>query len=230
MDERIAAGMARMLSTRDTLLYDGARRLGWKAGFGTAAGMQALGIDAPLVGFMTSATLVADGATIDLDGWGNPLLESEIAVRMGADVPGDATRADAAAAVDALAPAIELTDVDVALVKRGVEDVLAHGIFHRAVVLGSWDTSRAGVRLDGIALDVVGSAADVVAADPQAVIGDIGEIVRHTAAVLADAGDGVRAGDVVITGAAVTPAPLSAGQHVRVSFTALGALELRFVA
>jgi len=217
MDDRIAAGMARMLGTRDTLLYDGAQRLGWKAGFGTAAGMQALGIDAPLVGFMTSATLVADGATIDLDGWGNPLLESEIAVRMGADVGGDATRAQAAAAVDALAPAIELTDLDVEIAKRGVEEVLAHGIFHRAVVLGEWDASR-------------GSAADASDADPQAVIGDIAEVVRNTAEVLADAGDGLRAGDVVITGAIVTPAPLSAGQHVRVSFSGLGSLELQFVA
>ena len=230
MDDRIAAGMARMLGTRDTLLYDGAQRLGWKAGFGTAAGMQALGIDAPLVGFMTSATLVADGATIDLDGWGNPLLESEIAVRMGADVGGDATRAQAAAAVDALAPAIELTDLDVEIAKRGVEEVLAHGIFHRAVVLGEWDASRAGLRLDGIALDVAGSAADASDADPQAVIGDIAEVVRNTAEVLADAGDGLRAGDVVITGAIVTPAPLSAGQHVRVSFSGLGSLELQFVA
>lgn len=228
LDERVSDGMARQRDTRQALVYDGAQAIGWKIGITAAAGQQALGIDGPLVGFLTDATLLADGATVSVDGWRAPVLEPEIAVRLGRDVPGGATRDEAAAAVDALAPAIELADTgDRPL---AVEEVLAGNVFHRAVLLGGWDEARAGIDLAGVALDLSGTGADVSGADPQGVGGDIGELVRHVAATLAATGEGLRAGDVVITGAIVPPVPVSGGEDVTVTLSGLGTLSVRLIA
>src|ERR1700710_727812 len=68
------------------LLDSGAKRLGWKAGFGTAAATRKLGTDGPLVGFLTDSTLAPSGTTIDVAGWEKPVLETEVGLRLDADV------------------------------------------------------------------------------------------------------------------------------------------------
>jgi len=126
MDERLTRGMAQMLSARATDYFNGAQRLGWKVGFHTPAAMQALETDAPLVGYLTDATLIRGGATVSLDGFtGTPMLESEIAVRIGED-----------GTIEAHAAALEVADLGDPRV--GVERVLAGNIFHRAVLLGEF--------------------------------------------------------------------------------------------
>ncbi len=218
-DARVRRGMERQLELRARMLDGGAQPIGWKLGLGTAAAMEALGTDGPLVGFLTDRTLLRPGATVALAGWTNPMLECEIAVRLGRDVPGDADRDAAAAAVDAVAPAIELADV--AGPRDDPEAILAGDVFHRHVLLGDWDTARAGLVLDGVTLGVDGV---VEGADPQAVTGDLAELVRHTAAALAAFGERLRAGDAIITGAAIPPLPVAPGDAVACRFAGLGTL------
>jgi 2-keto-4-pentenoate hydratase len=126
MDERLTRGMAQMLAARETDYFNGAQRLGWKVGFNTPAAMEVLGVDAPIVGYLTNATLLQDGATISLDCFaGTAILETEIAVRIGDDE-----------AIAAWAGALEVTDLGDP--KIGVERVLAGNVFHRAVILGEF--------------------------------------------------------------------------------------------
>lgn len=219
-DDRLTAGMARQRAALPT----GAARLGWKVGMNAPAAYAAFGLDGPVAAQLTTATLVAAGGTVSLAGWATPRCEAEVAVRLAVDVPGDVTREAAMAAVEALAPAIEL--VDLGTRRPEVDEVLAGGIFHRAVVLGAWDTARAGLALDGVSLTVRGTDADVDGVDPQGVA-DLGEILRHTASFVAAAGDGLRAGDVVITGAIAPPAAVRPGQEPVVDLGPLGAVSVR---
>jgi 2-keto-4-pentenoate hydratase len=216
-DPRIEAGMRRQLELLRQRTAAGAATIGWKAGLNAPEPKRKLGLTRPLVGFLTDKTLVPSGGEVSIAGWAKPTLEPEIAMRLGADVPGGASRDEVAAAVDALAPAIELVDLHVA--PDDVEEVLAGDIFHRAVVLGDWDTGRAGAGLEGIALDVDGR---VEAADPTAVLGDLVEVVRGVADTLADAGETLRAGQFVICGSVVAAFPVEPGERVRCRFSALG--------
>ncbi len=126
MDERIARGLAQMLAARETEFFNGAQRLGWKVGFNTPPAMEALGIDAPIVGYLTNATLLPDGATVSVDGFtGTPILETEIAARIGED--GE---------IAGCAAALEI--VDLGDPRIGVERVLAGNVFHHAVILGEF--------------------------------------------------------------------------------------------
>src|SRR5207253_7042184 len=103
---------------------------------------------APLVGFMMQTSLVPNAGIVSFAGWHKPVAEPEIAVHMGQDLPGGADRATAIAAIAGLGPAIELADLNPP--PDDVEVTLAGNIFHRHVMLGASDASRAGAKLDGL--------------------------------------------------------------------------------
>jgi 2-keto-4-pentenoate hydratase len=215
-DPRVVEGLRAQGAERDRLLDEGARRLGWKAGFGTAAAMQALDTRAPIVGFLTDRTLLPDGATCVVADWDNPTLEPEVAVRLVRDLEPGADRATAAAAIDAIALAIELVDPRQT---ADVEAILAGNIFHRGVVLGEFSTD---VPLEGLRLDVSDAQGPKAeGADPTEALGDLADVVRHLADQIPGAGTRLQAGDVVITGSAVPAFKVAPGQRFEVRASGL---------
>jgi 2-keto-4-pentenoate hydratase len=225
-DQRIVNGLAAQASERRRLLDAGTRRLGWKAGFGTAAAMNGLGTQAPLVGFLTEQTLRPDGATCEIGGWDKPILEPEVAVRLGRDLAPGASREEAAAAIDAVAPAIELVDLHGPT--DDVEAILAANIFHRHVLLGAFRPVSDDVRLDAVRLDVLeGDAIRAEGVDATELLGDLADVVRHLADQIPATGDRLQAGDVVITGSAVPAIPVSPGDRITVRAAGLGQVEVR---
>ena len=206
-------GLRRQEARGRELLDQGAARLGWKAGFGTAAAMEKLGTSGPLVGFLTDATLAPSGSTVDVAGWAKPVLEPEVAVRLGADVDADQDLEQVLGAIDAIAAAIEL--VDLGQVSDDAGAILATNIFHRHVLLG--DFLPLDGALDDVRMDVLsGGVVHAEAVEPAAMLGPLDEVVRGLAELLADSPEGLRAGDVIITGAAVKPFALGGGESIEV--------------
>jgi 2-oxo-3-hexenedioate decarboxylase len=223
-DARVMRGLRKQRAKRDDELASGRRRIGWKTGMGGAV-MERLGTTGTLVGYMTDASVVRDGATIDVSAWTNPLLEPEVAIRLGRDLEAGATREEGLAAIDALASAIEVADVDPPF--EDPEALLAGNLFHRGVLLAPWDEARAGALVDGIALSV--RSGDTVYADhvdPFIPIGDLGDVAVHVANVVAQMGETLSAGDVVITGTNIPPIELRSGDRIEVEHHGLGSLSL----
>lgn len=203
-DPRIGNGMRAQLALRRKRLDAGAKQIGWKVGFGAPAAMEKLKLTAPLVGFLLDSAILPDGAAVSLKGWQKPVAETEIAVYIGHDIPGNADRETVRSAIAALGPAIELADIDVAM--DDVQAVLSGDIFQRHVILGPRDATRARARLDGLAARITRSGKDVPApADLEAPTGELVAIVRHVADVAAALGDSVRAGQFIICGALTGP-------------------------
>ena len=196
-------------------LAGGAGRLGWKAGFGTAAAIEKLGTSGPLAAPLSDATLAPSGSAFDISGWHRPVLEPEVAVRLGADVDAGQSRGEIEAAVDAVGAAIELVDLDGAYDDAGA--ILAAGIFHRAVILGEMLPLPSGTSLADLRVDVRAGGKDhALGADPAAVLGDLVDVLAGMAELLALGDDGLRADDVIITGAATVPFELLGGEAVEV--------------
>lgn len=224
LDERIVLGMRDVLALRRRRLRAGERPLGWKVGFGAPAGLAHLGIDRPLVGFLTDGGLVADGAEVAIGDWAAPVLEPELAVELADDVPGDAPWEAVRDAIGGVSAAIELADVSPPPVD--VRAILAGNIFHRHVALGPADRSRrdgSGVTGRVLRNGVEAARTD----DPEANTGEIVEVVRLTAELLAAVGERLRAGDVVLTGSVVPPVAVAPGDHLAVELSPVGALTLR---
>lgn len=210
-DERIITGMERQTELRATALA-ASERLGWKSGFGTEGAQSLLGIEQPLLGFLTTATLIEPGVTVDVSEWSVPLFEAEVAVRIDTELGPGATAAEAAAAIGAVGAAIELVDLGSI---ESVEEILGGNIFHRHVILGEL-FELDGSDLDRIRIAVETNGETPEAADPREVIGDLATVVAALADQADLLGDSFQPGDVVITGAAVPPAPVNAGDSFRV--------------
>ena len=222
-DPRVERGLRAMLALRRQRLAAGARPLGWKVGFGSPAAVEMLGTDRPLVGFLTDQGLLPDGAAVAIGSWTQPMLEPEIAVHLARDVAGDATRDDVRAAIGGLSAAIELADVDTP--PTDPEAILAGNIFHRHVLLGEVDDGR--TTAEGVRGRLVRDGAEIAATDaPEAATGELAEVVRLTAELLAANGERLRAGDVVITGSIVPPVQVAPGETVTAEIEPLGSLTV----
>lgn len=205
-DPRVLAGMKAQLGTRATRIAAGGRHLGWKAGFGAPPALQKFGLPGPLVGFMLADARVTSGDTVSISGWTKPVAEPEIAVWLGNDLGDGSDRAKVAAAISGIGPAIELADLNPP--PEDVTAILAGNIFHRRVILGRVDTSRAGARLEGLVGRVSrsGNEAPSVTGDAlEANTGRLLDIVAHIASTLAACGEKLTRGDVVICGSVVPP-------------------------
>jgi 2-keto-4-pentenoate hydratase len=228
-DPRVSRGMAAQLSARRKLLDAGHKPLGWKVAFGSPAAMQRLGIEAPLIGFLTDRALVASGVTLSLSDWTKPVLEPEIAVHLAADLPAGADRATASAAIGALGPAFELADVRYS--PDNIEALLAGNINQRNVILGSNDVSRAGGLLQGLSGRVLRNGTEVAnTSDVQELTGELIDIVRHVADMLAAFGETLQAGQIIIAGSIVPPLWVEAGEEVVFHLDPIDTISIRFAA
>jgi 2-keto-4-pentenoate hydratase len=227
-DPRIANGMRAQMELRSWLLEGGAKQIGWKVGLGAPAMQIKCKLTAPIVGFLLDRAELASGATVSLARWRKPVAEAEIAATIGHDLPAGADRNEARHAIAALGPAIELADVDCPM--DDVQAVLSGNIFQRHVILGPYDITRSGARLEGLKGRVTRSGQDVpVPADLQVNIGDVVDIVRHVADVAAAVGGGLRAGQFIICGSLTAPMFLEPGERgIDFALEPIGAVSVRF--
>jgi 2-keto-4-pentenoate hydratase len=227
-DPRIARGMEKQLTTRRARIAAGEKPIGWKVGLGAPPAMERLKIKGPLVGFMMEKSIIANAATVSLAGWSKPVAEPEVAVHMGKDLLAGADRAAAIAAIAGIGPAIELADLNPP--PDDVEVALAGNIFHRHVILGASDTSRAGAKLDGISGHVFRRGTLAAKQDNvEQLIGEMIGIVMHVAGTLAAYGEKLRAGDVIITGSIVPPPFIEPDEtEFAYALEPVGGLSVRF--
>ena len=227
-DPRIARGMEKQLATRRARIAAGEKPIGWKVGLGAPPAMERLKIKAPLVGFMMEKSIVANATAVSLAGWTKPVAEPEVAVHMGKDLPAGADRAAAIAAIAGIGAAIELADLNPP--PDDVEVALAGNIFHRHVILGASDTSRAGAKLDGLSGHVFRRGALAARQDNvEQLIGEMVGIVMHVAGTLAAYGENLRAGDVIITGSIIPPPFIEPDEtEFAYALEPIGGLSVRF--
>lgn len=229
-DPRISCGMTEQLRRRRVLLNSGHKPLGWKLAFGGPTAMERLHINAPLVGFLTDRALVPSGSTLSLSGWTKPAAEPEITVFLGKDLPAGADRGTAQGAIAALGPAIEIADVDHP--SDDVEGTLACDIYQRHIILGRNDPARASGILDGLAARVLRNGAEFASiTDPQSLqnlTGDLIDIVRHTANLLAAFGESLEAGQIIIAGSIIPPIWVEPGEEIVFNLAPIDTISARF--
>ncbi len=211
-DPRVTTGLERQLKARADSIAQGAGHVGWKVGFGAPTALELMQITAPLLGYLTDATVFESGAQFDTDGWTRGVVEFEVAVWMGSDLGPDATDAEAADAVSAVGSAIEVADVDLPVAPAGVADIMAGDIFHKGVIFGARDTSRAGLDISGVTAQIsIDGVERAHVTELEEITGAYPWIVSTVASTLASAGERLRAGDVIITGSVIPPVSVDDG-------------------
>jgi 2-keto-4-pentenoate hydratase len=216
-------GIGRMLEQRSRLLERGEEMIGWKLGFGAPRWLEKFDLAGPLVGFLPESKAHRSDATVSCRGWANPVAEPEIAVHLGRNVD-DPDRV--AEAISGLGPAIELADVDPP--PEDIRQVLAGNIYHRGLILGDPGPKPADVDLTGMRARVTRNGSQVAdTTDLETLTGEMVPILSHTAALLASAGERLRAGEVVILGSVIPPLPLQPGDEIGFELVPLPPIRVR---
>ena len=206
---------------------------GYKIALSTPAMQKFVGVDRPQGGVLLESTVKRSPARVRAADYVNLIVEFEIAVQAGEDLPAaDApfSREAVMRAVGAVMPAIELADdrnADYAALRRHPLDLIADNCWNEGAVLGEplrdWkalDLARTvgvasinGERVgEGRGADALGHPFEALA-----------WICNHLAAL----GRGLLRGEVVITGSLVTTKRVNAGDNVHFSLEGLGDAGLR---
>ena len=205
----------------------GERFVGYKLGLTSRNKQQAMGLDAPLYGRVTSGMLSAYGEPIRLDRFIHPRVESEIAFLLARDVEGPATVTSVLAATEVVFGAVDVLDSRYESFQFTLSDVVADnasaGAFYLGPVARRPDELE-DLRLLGCVVRVDGDV--VMTAAGAAVMGHPAASVAWLADQLAKEGEGLRAGQLIFSGGLTAPVPVVAGRSVTFEFDGLGAIEV----
>jgi len=213
---------------RDALLGRGERVAGWKAGFTSKAGQESWEVTEPVCAFLLASGVLASGAEIPAARFVKPGVEAEVAFVMKYDLAGPGVTAPRALqAVEGAVPALELIDFRHSGKAVGT-DVVADGVYAKAIVLGGAVTPLAGIdlALEGLLYEQSGTV--VATNTAYEVMGNPLNSLAWIANHLGSRGLGLRAGDVVMSGSVSKILSARAGDTVRATFTRLGSVSVRF--
>lgn len=213
----------------------GLKVIGWKIGLTSRAMQQALNITTPDSGVLLDNMLFQSGDTIPAGRFIQPRIEAEIAFVMKTDLAGaDVQRADVVAATDHVAPSLEILDTRILRADpdtgqaRVITDTVSDNAANAGIVLGTarhaidahdlrW--TGAIVKRNGV-VEETGLGAGVLD-DP--VTGILWLVHR-----LAQYGDGLAAGDIVLSGSFIRPIEAPPGSQFDADFGAFGHVTLSF--
>jgi 2-keto-4-pentenoate hydratase len=228
-DPRIKSGMQQQLRWRSELLAAGKKPLGWKLAFGGPAALERLRINAPLVGFLMADAAVASGSTISFAGWKKPAAEPELTVYLGKNLAPDSDRQTIMAAIAGLGAGIELADVDHP--SDDVEGTLARNIYQRHVILSGCSNTYAGGNLSGFNARVFHKGAEIAnICDFEALTGELITNVGHVANLLAQFGETLRAGQIIIAGSITPPIWVQPSESIGFQLEPMQPISINFAA
>ena len=214
-------GYAAQAVDRATRLAAGERVVGAKLGLTSAPKQQTMGVHQPIVGFLTAA--VTD---VDLSTLAQPRVEPEVAFRLGTDLSQELTLEQVGDVVDAVAPALEVLDSRWTDYRFRLADVLADNTSAAGFVLGEWVPLRDVPDLREAEARWLVDGEPVATTTPAAILGDPLLAIVHLSRHLAERGESLGAGSVVLAGAMTDAVPLRGHRRFEVEVAGLGTAAL----
>lgn len=201
----------------------GRRVVGRKAGLTAKAVQAQLGVDQPDFGVLFEDMQVADGGTLDAAKCIQPKAEAEIAFVLGSDLlsPGT-TPEQVAAAVASVHAAIEIVDSRIADWKITFADTVADNGSSAFFVLAGNGLPLAGLDLEGAAMDMTFDGEVVSTGIGAAALGNPLNAAAWLAQTLAERGEPLKAGDILLAGALGPMVALRPGVRVTAKIAGIG--------
>ena len=216
----------RMIARR---LQAGERVVGKKIGVTSRAVMNMLGVYQPDFGYLLDGMVMNEGESIDTRTLIQPKAEGEIAFVLKRDLMGPGIgNADVLAATECVMPCFEIVDSRIRDWKIKIADTVADNASCGVFVLGdsAVDPRRIELATCGMVLEKNGEI--VATGAGAAALGSPVNAVAWLANTLGKLGIGLKAGEVVLSGALAAMFPAAAGDNFRVSIGGLGGCSVRF--
>lgn len=222
-----AYGVQRELVRR--WLASGRTIAGRKIGLTAKAVQAQLGVDEPDFGTLFRDMILADGAAVAPGAVLQPRIEGEIAFVLRHELRGDRITPEAViAATDFVCPAIEICDSRIAGWDIRIEDTIADNASSGFVVLGARRPTPSLPELAAIALSLRHNGAVAAEGRGAACLGNPAIAVAWLAEALSRLGDGLGAGELVMSGALAKMLPAAPGDAFTADFGAFGTVSVGF--
>lgn len=198
--------------------------VGVKMGPTSRAKMRQAGLNEVVWGRLTDAMRLADGGRLSRARYVHPRAEPEIAFLLRRPVASPLSVAEAMAAVEAVAPAIEVIDSRYEDFRFTLADVIADNASSSGFALGSW--SRPDIDYANLGVVFERDGHPVQFGSTAAILGHPGRALAAVSRLADRAGVTLEAGWIVMAGAATAAIPLSSACVVRVTIEELGGVTL----
>jgi 2-keto-4-pentenoate hydratase len=206
----------------------GRRVIGRKIGLTSAAMQRQLGVDRPDFGVIVDDMLIEDGATVDRGRFIAPRIEPELAFLLAHDLRGtDVQPADVLDAARYVAPALEIIDSRITDWRISIADTIADNASSGAVVVGA-PVEITAVRLRGMGCILRGDGEIRATGAGGAVLGSPLVAIAWLVRTLAEFGEGLRAGDLVIPGSMTPAQPATDARGWTADFEGAGRVRVEF--
>lgn len=207
---------------------EGRRPVGYKVALTTRGMQRAFGSDQPVHGVLLDDMAFDEATPIPFDRFLAPRVEMELAFGMARRLEGPCGEAEAIAAIDWIAPAIEILDSRTVMRERSAIDIVADAGGAAGFVVsgqrmrpGEADLSRIGALLRHNGEPEDSGLFSLVFGRPE-------RALVWLAGALAGQGRAIEAGDVVLSGSVIKPYPVARGDRFRFDFDAQGTISLSF--
>lgn len=216
-------------------LAAGRRVIGWKIGLTSKAMQYALNINIPDSGVLLDDMLFEDGAQIPPERFIQPRIEAEIAFIMKAPLKGPGvTVFDVLNATDYITPAIEILDTRILRMDpqtkqtRNICDTIADNAANAGIVTGgrALRPDQTDMRWMGAIVSRNGEVEETGLG--AGVLNQPARGVAWLANRLAQYGEGIEAGQIVLAGSFIRPVEARPGDTVSADFGPHGSVSLHF--
>jgi 2-keto-4-pentenoate hydratase len=203
----------------------GEKLVGYKMGFTSRAKMLQMGVDDLIWGRLTDAMQIEEGQEIDLTKYVHPRAEPEIAFLLNKPLSGKVSREEALAAVDAIAPAIELIDSRYTNFKFSLTDVVADNSSSSGFLIGPWLPSDSNI--DGLVMDLKVDGKIVATGSSNDILDHPINSLVEAARCIGAAGLELKAGQIILAGAATAAVAIAPNQTISVDIANLGRCQFK---
>lgn len=201
-------------------LSRGGQRVGVKMGLTSRAKIIQVGVSDMIWGRLTVGMVVEDGGAIRRSRYVHPRVEPEIAFLLKSELSGVVTPLQALAAVEAVAPAMEIIDSRYRNFKFSLEDVVADNASSSGFVTGPWHSPRTDFSNLGLVLSFNGKPMQI--GSTAAILGHPLRSLVNAARFAAEANEPLQPGWIVMAGGATAAEVLAPGSFVEMEMQSLG--------
>ncbi len=216
-------------------LAEGRKVIGWKIGLTSKAMQYALNIDIPDSGILFDDMIFENGGRVPAGRFIQPRIEAEIAFVMKSPVGGDnVTRDDIVSATDYVAPSIEILDTRIQRVDpntgkaRTVFDTISDNAANAGIVLGAERHAVDAFDLRWVGALTFRNGEIEETGLGAGVLNDPVQSVVWLARRMAQYGQTIEPGQVILSGSFIRPVECPSGTEIHADFGAFGAVEINF--
>lgn len=216
-------------------LKQGNHVVGWKIGLTSKAMQYALNIDVPDSGILFDDMVFESGGTVPKGRFIQPRIEAEIAFVMKSSLGGEGvTRDDVIAATDYVSPSIEILDTRIVRVDtltgktRTVFDTISDNAANAGIVVGreQHEVNAFDLRWVGAITSRNGDVEETGLG--AGVLNDPVESVVWLARRMAQYGQHIEPGHIILSGSFIRPVECPSGAHICADFGRFGSVEIDF--